>query len=77
MTTEVCSSTEVDETGKPRPATIPSGKFAGVRIAWLGHDDLLYLRREFRYSDQEVQAAVMHELSRREHAGRGGRFLLR
>jgi hypothetical protein len=58
--------------GKPRPTTIPTGKYAGVRIEWLGHDDLIYLRHEFRYSNQEVQSAVMSELSRRERASCGG-----
>ncbi len=72
MTTEVGLSIEVDKTGKPRPTTIPTGKYAGVRIEWLAHDDLIYVRREFARVDGEIQGAVMHELSRREHAARGG-----
>jgi hypothetical protein len=71
------SAVEADRAGKSRPSTIPSGKFAGVRIEWLTHDDLIYLRHEFRHADQTVQAEVMRELTRRERAARGGRFVLR
>jgi hypothetical protein len=55
------SAVEVDRVGKPRPTTIPSGKYEGVPIAWLANDDLIFLRHEFRYADQTVQAAVMAE----------------
>jgi uncharacterized protein (DUF3820 family) len=72
MIAEVGLSTDVDKTEKARPTVIPFGKYAGVPIAWLARDDLLYLRHEFRYSDQETQSAVMAELSRRERAARGG-----
>lgn len=71
------SAVEVDGVGKPRPVVVPSGKFQGVRIEWLARDDLFHLRHEFRYADQETQSAVMAELTRREHAARGGRFNLR
>lgn len=60
-----------------RPTVVPFGKYEGVRIVDLSHEDLIAARRDFGRVNGAVQGAVMAEIAKRENATRRRALLVR